>query len=256
MRIWKQFTSILYLQCYVGRFCRYKEGHKGKGKWTAMLLDFIYWHGESAAKSALHCKIQGFAFIPWNYSRDNLFPICFENVNYSRYLTVVSEDMIALENDFPEAYDAVCNGNFNARLSRYPLSRMKADEILEVRINKDTKSHADTAGFSSHSDAVMRQTLTWFYRAHLWKTILFLDYTSLKFTHNDLTPSRWWKSLCSSCFKNRQQCFSQSTFRQFLKNNVQIISDYRKSFDTGYVLTEINLSISKSDFLMQWELLC
>ena len=64
--------------------------------------------------------------------------------------------MIALENDFPETYDAVCNENLNARLSRYPLSRMKADEILEVRINKDIKSHADTAGFSSHSDAVIR----------------------------------------------------------------------------------------------------
>ena len=36
---------------------------------------------------------------------------------------------------------------------------MEPDEIFEVRINKNTKSYAGTAGFSSHSDTVMRWTL-------------------------------------------------------------------------------------------------
>ena len=94
--------------------------------------------------------------------------------------------MIALENDFPEAYDAVCNRN----LSRYPFSKMEADEIFEVRINKDTKPHPGTAGFSSHSDTVMRWTLALFHRAQLWKTLLLSNYTSQKIAHKDLTISR------------------------------------------------------------------
>ena len=46
----------------------------------------------------------------------DVIPYCFayDNINYSRYLTVMLADIIAVENDFSDVYQQFCNGHFHA----------------------------------------------------------------------------------------------------------------------------------------------
>ena len=76
-------------------------------------------------------------------------------------------DMIVVENDFPDMYQQFCNGHFTVQLSEHPFSRMEPDKVIEVTINKETKCHGGTSGFSRKSHAVKRWALISSYRAGL-----------------------------------------------------------------------------------------
>ena len=126
----------------------------------------------------------------------DVIPYCFayDNINYSRYLTVMLADMTAVENDFPDVYQQFCNGHFTTQLSEHPFSRMEPDKVIEVTINKETKCHGGTSGFSRKSHAVKRWALTSAYRAELRKMLYgYVNYAPQKFPHKDLTSSRIMK---------------------------------------------------------------
>ena len=120
------------------------------------------------------------------------YTFAYDNINYSRYLTVMLGDLTAIESEFPNVYQEFKHGNFTAQLEAdHPFARMKPDKIIECTINKDTKTPGGTTGFSTKSPAVMRWTLNAAYRADLRKKLYgVIDYAPQKFNHKDLRVSR------------------------------------------------------------------
>ena len=120
------------------------------------------------------------------------YTFAYDNINYSRYLTVMLGDMTSIETKFPNVYQEFKHGNFTAQLKAdHPFARMEPDKIIECTINKDTKTPGGTTGFSTKSQAVMRWTLNASYRADLRKNLYgFIDYAPQNFEHKDLRQSR------------------------------------------------------------------
>ena len=120
------------------------------------------------------------------------YTFAYDNINYSRYLTVMLGDLTAIESEFPNVYQEFKHGNFTSQLEAdHPFARMEPDKIIECSMNKDTKTPGGTTGFSTKSPAVMRWTLNAAYRADLRKKLYgFIDYAPQKFNHKDLRVSR------------------------------------------------------------------
>ena len=79
----------------------------------------------------------------------------YNNANYARYLTNSLGDMLALENDFPEVYQRFSDGDFAGQLTN--TNRFsRSDKVIEMAINKDTKTPVGTNGFSTKIGAVKR----------------------------------------------------------------------------------------------------
>ena len=79
----------------------------------------------------------------------------YDHINYSRYLTAMLGDLLALPNDHPGIYDQFIDGKLAAQLSQGKMfSRVETDKVIEMRLNKDTKSVGGTTGFSTNVDAV------------------------------------------------------------------------------------------------------
>ena len=58
------------------------------------------------------------------------YTFAYDNINYSRYLTVMFCEMLSLESNFPDVYNEFMNGNFTAQLSRHStFGRMEPDKV-------------------------------------------------------------------------------------------------------------------------------
>ena len=79
----------------------------------------------------------------------------YNNANYAHYLTNFLGDMLALENDFPEVYQRFSDGDFAGQLTN--TNRFsRSDKVIEMAINKETKTPVGTNGFSTKIGAVKR----------------------------------------------------------------------------------------------------
>ena len=108
----------------------------------------------------------------------DIFPYTFayENINYSRYLTVMLGELSSLETDHPDVYQEFMEGNFTVQLSEHcTFGRMEPDKVIEMTINKDTKTPGGTTGFSMKQDAIMRWTLNSSYRAESTEMSLYVS---------------------------------------------------------------------------------
>ena len=82
-----------------------------------------------------------------------MLPYCFayDHLNYARYLTYFLGDMLQLNRSFPEIYEQVIVGNFAAQLSSDKLfSRIETDKVIDMTLNKDTKTPGGTTGFTTN----------------------------------------------------------------------------------------------------------
>ena len=84
------------------------------------------------------------------------FAFAYDNINYARYLSVMLGDMLALETEFPEIYEQFLLGNFTAQISDGVFNRVETDKVIEMTLNKDTKTPGGTTGFSTNIGAVHR----------------------------------------------------------------------------------------------------
>ena len=100
--------------------------------------------------------------------------------------------MLALEDEFPEIYKHVKAGNFAAQLTGgKSFSRCETDKVIEMTLNKDSKTPGGTTGFSTSVGAVKRWEINSSYRASLRKCFHeHLQYETQNYIHKDLTPSR------------------------------------------------------------------
>ena len=124
----------------------------------------------------------------------NILPYTFAygNINYARYLTPMLADMLQLPEDFSGVYEEFMNGNFAAQLTDgSKFSRVVTDKVIEMTLNKDTKTPGGCTGFSTNVNAVKRWEINAAYRAAL-RTCFHkhLDYQPQKYKHHDLNPSR------------------------------------------------------------------
>ena len=96
------------------------------------------------------------------------YAFAYDNFNYARYLTPFLGEMLNLEVDHPEIYNAFVQGNFSVQLSDdNSFGRLEADKVIETTINKDTRTPGGTTGFSTNSNAINRWALNASYRANL-----------------------------------------------------------------------------------------
>ena len=119
------------------------------------------------------------------------FFFAYDHINYARYTTVMLADMLSLPDKFPDVYSEFEKGNFSAQISDGSFSRVETDKIIEMTLNKDTKTPGGTTGFSTNPGAVKRWELNASYRAAL-RTCFHkhLNYQKQEHKHPDLTPSR------------------------------------------------------------------
>lgn len=119
------------------------------------------------------------------------YAFAYDNINYARYLSVMLGDMFALEADFPEIYAQFLCGNFTAQITDGVFSRVETDKVIEMTLNKDTKTPGGTTGFSTSLGAVHRWELNATYRASLRDVFhQHLNYSTQKHKHKDLSPAR------------------------------------------------------------------
>ena len=126
-----------------------------------LLLNTIYVVRDESQDLLLECAIE-------------MIPYCFayNNVNFARYLRNVLGDMLGLEKDFPEVQQHFSDGAFAARLTNTNcFSRSETDKVIEMPINKDTKTPGGTTGFSTKIGAVNRWEITASYRANIRKCL-------------------------------------------------------------------------------------
>ena len=122
-----------------------------------------------------------------------MIPYCFacNNANYARYLTNFLDDMLAFESDFPEVYQRFSDADFAARLTNTNrFSRSKTGKVIQMAINKDTKTPGGTTRISAKIGAVKRWGIIAPYRANMRKCLhLRLCYNKQRYSHSDLNSS-------------------------------------------------------------------
>ena len=120
------------------------------------------------------------------------YAFAYDNINYARYLTYMLGDMLQLPMDFPEIYEQFMEGNFAAQIcDNHQFSRIETDKVIEVTLNKDTKTPGGCTGFSTNVNAVKKWEINAPYRAALRKCFhKHINYQSQNFKHPDLSPSR------------------------------------------------------------------
>ena len=120
------------------------------------------------------------------------YAFAYDNFNYARYLTPFLGEMLNLEVDHPEIYNALVEGNFSVQLSDgNTFGRLEADKFIETTINQDTKTPGGTTGFSTNSNAINRWALNTSYGANLRCCFYkHLGYVDTKHKHHDLSASR------------------------------------------------------------------
>ena len=85
------------------------------------------------------------------------YTFAYNNIHYSRYLMTMLGEMLMLETNNPEIYNEFKSGNFTAQLSQHSsFGRMEPDKMIEMTINKDTKTPGGTTGFSTNINGINR----------------------------------------------------------------------------------------------------
>ena len=75
----------------------------------------------------------------------------YDRQNYSRYLTTNYQDLLLLKVNHPEIYAEFQNGNFSLHESESnSFPRMEMDKVIEITINKDTKTALKMYWFTSY----------------------------------------------------------------------------------------------------------
>ena len=121
-----------------------------------------------------------------------IYAFAYDNYNYARYLTPFLAEMIALETDFPNVYSEFIHGNFVVQLSEFnPFGKVEPDKVIEVTVNRDTKTPGGTTGFSTNSNAINRWILNAPFRAGV-RTALhdFVHMRHKDHQHKDPSASR------------------------------------------------------------------
>ena len=95
------------------------------------------------------------------------YAFAYDHVNYARYLTAMLGEMLSLEEQFPEVYHQCIPGNFAGELSDGVFSRVETDEVIEMTINKGTKTPGGNTGFSTNVGAVKQWKVNASYREEL-----------------------------------------------------------------------------------------
>ena len=83
-----------------------------------------------------------------------LYAFAYDHVNYARYFTVILGETFSLEEQFPEVYHQCIPGNFAVELRDGVFSRVETDKVIEMTINKGTKTPGGNTGFSTNVGAV------------------------------------------------------------------------------------------------------
>ena len=104
--------------------------------------------------------------------------------------------MLALPND-----DEFIDGKFAAQLSPGKMfSRVEADKVIEMILNKDSKGVCGTTDFSANVDALRRWELHATYRSALRGCLQqHVNYEPQNYRNKDLTPSRIYKDETDIC---------------------------------------------------------
>ena len=100
--------------------------------------------------------------------------------------------MLSLQEDFPEIHQEFMKGNFTVQLSDdVPFAKTETDKVIEMTLNKDTKTPGGTTGFSTNIGAVKRWEINASYRAKLRKIFHHhINFNLQTYKHKNLTPSR------------------------------------------------------------------
>ena len=120
------------------------------------------------------------------------FTFTYDHINYARYLPGLLGEMLSLEDDYLDIYERFKASEFSAQLSNESsFSRCESDKVIEMTLNKGTKTPDGTTGFSTSANAVRRWEVNASYGANL-RTCFHkhLDYNQQKYKHKDISPSR------------------------------------------------------------------
>ena len=100
--------------------------------------------------------------------------------------------MLNLPEEFPEVHQEFMKGNFAAQLlENRTFSRSETDKVIEMTLNKETKSSGGTTGFSTNKNAVKRFQLNTTYRAAMRACFHeHLNYRPQQHLYPDLMHSR------------------------------------------------------------------
>ena len=96
-----------------------------------------------------------------------LYAFAYDHVNYARYFTVIFGEMFSVEEQFPEVYHQCIPGNFAAELRDGVFSRAETDKVIEMTINKGTKTPGGNTGFSTNVCAIKQWKVSASYREEL-----------------------------------------------------------------------------------------
>ena len=80
----------------------------------------------------------------------SIIPFTFadDHINYARYFLALLGEMLSLEDYYPDIYERFKAGEFSAQLSdESSFSRCKTDKVIEMTLNKDTKTPVVQLGF-------------------------------------------------------------------------------------------------------------
>ena len=80
------------------------------------------------------------------------YAFAYDHFNYARFLTIMLGDMLALEEDYPDVYSQFVLGNFSVQLSENPFSCTESDKVIEMTLNRDSKTPGGTTGFSVNTN--------------------------------------------------------------------------------------------------------
>ena len=119
------------------------------------------------------------------------YAFAYDYYNYARYLTPFLSEMIAVETSFSKVYTEFINGNFVVQLSDFnPFGKVKPDKLIEVKVNRDTKTHGGTIGFSTNCNAINRWVLNALFRGGFCTAFHYFRPYSSKHQHKDLSKHR------------------------------------------------------------------
>ena len=96
------------------------------------------------------------------------FIFAYDHINYARYLPALLGEMLSLELDYPDIYERFKASEFSAHFAdEGSFSRCETDKVIEMILNKGTKTPGGTTGFSPSVNAVRISEVNASYKAQL-----------------------------------------------------------------------------------------
>ena len=123
------------------------------------------------------------------------FAFAYDDINYVRYLTTMLANMSTLNDDFSEIYQEFVAGNLTTQLSSAEkFNRCETDKVIQMTLNRDTKTSGGTFGFSANTNTVQWWEINASNRTSLRRVFhQHIPYESSKYDNKDLSPARIWK---------------------------------------------------------------